>query len=89
MGRLSLRSTDWPVTLTPMTGEVRWGSAIVRGAIVLVVTVVLFLIVPDRLLAYLSLHLLPFWRDLAMLAYTAVAFVAGCVVFVRLQAARS
>ena len=89
MGRPSLRSTEPAVTLTPMTGQVRWGSAIARAAIVLVVTVVLFLIVPDRLLAYLSLHLIPFWRDLAMLAYTAVAFVAGCVIFVRLQGARA
>ena len=72
-----------------MTGEVRWGSAIVRATIVLVVAVVLFLIVPDRLLAYLSLHLVPLWRDLAMLAYTAGAFLVGCVVFVRLQGTRA
>ena len=65
--------------------EVRWGSAIARAAILLVVAVVLFVIVPDRLLAYLSLHLVPLWRDLAMLAYTAAAFVVGCAVFVRLQ----
>ncbi len=58
-----------------------------RAAILLVVTVALFVVVPDRLLAYLSLHLVPLWRDIAMLAYTAVAFVAGCVVFVRLQGA--
>jgi hypothetical protein len=72
-----------------MTGEIRWGSAIGRAAIVLVASVVLFVVVPDRLLAYLSLHLVPLWRDLAMLTYTAVAFVAGCIVFVRLQGARS
>jgi hypothetical protein len=72
-----------------MADEARWGSAIVRAAIVLVVSVVLFVIVPDRLLAYLSLHLVPLWRDLAMLAYTGVAFAAGCVVFVRLQKARA
>ncbi len=70
-----------------MTGEIRWGSAFMRAAILLVVTVALFVVVPDRLLAYLSLHLVPLWRDIAMLAYTAVAFVAGCVVFVRLQGA--
>ncbi len=72
-----------------MSGEVRWGSAIVRAAVVLIVAVVLFVIVPDRLLAYLSLHLVPLWRDLAMLAYTAVAFIVGCAVFVRLQGARA
>jgi hypothetical protein len=72
-----------------MSGEVRWGSAIVRAAILLIVAVVLFVIVPDRLLAYLSLHLVPLWRDLVMLAYAAVAFVAGCAVFVRLQGVRA
>ncbi len=72
-----------------MTGEVRWGTAIVRAAIMLIGAVVLFLIVPDRLLAYLSLHLVPLWRDLAMLAYTAIAFLVGCVVFVRLQGTRA
>ena len=86
---MSLQSTEPQVTLTPMTDQVRWGSAIVRAAIVLVVAVVLFLIVPDRLLAYLSLHLVPLWRDLAMLAYMAVAFTVGCVVFWRLQGARA
>ena len=59
-----------------------------RAAIVLVVAVVLFLVVPDRLLAYLSLHLVPLWRDLAMLAYTAFAFLLACAVFVRLQGAQ-
>jgi hypothetical protein len=72
-----------------MSGEVRWGSAIVRAAVLLIVAVVLFVIVPDRLLAYLSLHLVPLWRDLAMLAYMAVAFVVGCAVFVRLQGVRA
>ena len=72
-----------------MVGEVRWGSAIVRATIIVVVMVVLFLVVPDRLLAYLSLHLVPLWRDLAMLAYMAVAFTVGCVVFWRLQGARA
>ncbi|HTG46203.1 MAG TPA: hypothetical protein VK646_00930 [Actinomycetota bacterium] len=67
------------------TAEMPWLRAIVRAAIVLVVSVILFVIVPDRLLAYLSLHLVPFWRDLVMLVYVAAAFIAGCVVFVRLQ----
>jgi hypothetical protein len=72
-----------------MGTEVRWWSAIARAAIVLVVSVVLFVIVPDRLLAYLSLHLVPLWRDFAMLAYTGIAFVVGCIVFVRLQGVRT
>jgi hypothetical protein len=66
-----------------------WGTAIVRAVVVLVATAVLFVIVPDRLLAYLTVHLVPFWRDALMLLYVAVAFVAGCVLFVRLQGART
>jgi hypothetical protein len=72
-----------------MAGDGRWGSAFIRAAIVLVISVVLFVVVPDRLLAYLSLHLVPLWRDLAMLAYTAAAFVVGCLIFVRLQGVRT
>jgi hypothetical protein len=68
-----------------MAGQVRWGGAVVRAAIVVIVAVALFVIVPDRLLAYLSLHLVPLWRDLVMVAYLGVAFVVACVVFVRLQ----
>ena len=85
-GLLSLRSAEPAVRLPPWA-EIRWASAFMRAAILLVVTVALFVVVPDRLLAYLSLHLVPLWRDLAMLAYTAVAFVVGCIVFVRLQGA--
>jgi hypothetical protein len=72
-----------------MAGDGRWGSAFIRAALVLVISVVLFVVVPDRLLAYLSLHLVPLWRDLAMLAYIAVAFVVGCLIFVRLQGVRA
>ena len=61
------------------------GAASVRAVVVLVVSVIVFVLVPDRLLAYLTLHLVPFWRDALMLAYTAVAFLAGCIVFVWLQ----
>jgi hypothetical protein len=62
-----------------------WGRAIIRAAIALVGAVVLLVIVPDRLLAYLSLHLVPVWRDVLMVAYVAVAFILGCLLFVRLQ----
>jgi hypothetical protein len=54
----------------------------------LVIAVLLFVAVPDRLLAYLSLHIVPFWRDVAMICYTGLAFVAACVVFVRAQGVR-
>jgi hypothetical protein len=63
-----------------------WGAAIVRGAILLVASVVVFMIVPDRALAYLSLHVAPHVRDLLVTAWIVVAFVGVAVLFVRLQA---
>jgi hypothetical protein len=76
-----------------MTGaaatEMSWGRGIVRATIALVVSIILFVVLPDRLLAYLSLHLVPFWRDVLMLGYVAIAFVAGCFVFMRLQRVRT
>jgi hypothetical protein len=66
-----------------------WGSAVARALIAVVASVALFVLVPDRLLAYLSVHIVPFWRDLMMMGYVAVAFAVGCWMFMRLQRARS
>jgi hypothetical protein len=65
-----------------------WWAAGLRAAVMLVIAVLFFVVVPDRLLAYLSLHIVPFWRDVAMICYTGLAFVAACVVFVRVQGVR-
>jgi hypothetical protein len=66
-----------------------WGWAIARAAVAIVISLALFVLVPDRLLAYLSLHLVPVWRDLVMVVYVAIAFVVGCIAFVWLQRVRS
>lgn len=58
-----------------------------RSAVMLVLAAILFVVVPDRLLGYLALHIVPFWRDVLMLVYSVAAFILGCVVFVRLQGA--
>jgi hypothetical protein len=58
-----------------------------RSAVMLVLAAILFVVVPDRLLGYLALHIVPFWRDVLMLVYSGAAFILGCVVFVRLQGA--
>ena len=71
------------------TTRMSWGSAVLRAVVVLVAAIALFVVIPDRLLAYLSLHIVPFWRDVLMAGYVAVAFVAGCWVFVRLQRVRA
>jgi hypothetical protein len=68
--------------------EMTWPAATFRAAIVLVASLILFVAIPDRLLAYLSTRIVPGWRDFLMLAYWGVAFVVGCWVFVRLQRGR-
>jgi hypothetical protein len=65
-----------------------WWVAGGRAAMMLVVAVLVFVVVPDRLLAYLSLHIVPFWRDVAMICYAGLAFVSASVIFVRAQGVR-
>jgi hypothetical protein len=62
-----------------------WPVASIRAAVVLVASIVLFVVVPDRLLAYVSTRIVPGWRDFLMLLYWGAAFVLGCWLFVRLQ----
>jgi hypothetical protein len=63
----------------------RWSVASIRAAGILVASLLLFVLIPDRLLAFLATRIVPWWRDLLMLLYWGVAFVIGCWVFVRLQ----
>jgi hypothetical protein len=65
-----------------------WLVASVRAAVVLVASVVLLVVIPDRLLAYLSTRIVPGWRDFLMLLYWGAAFVVECWLFVRLQRRR-
>jgi hypothetical protein len=65
-----------------------WPVASARAVVVLVASVVLFVLVPDRLLTYLSTRIVPGWRDFFMLLYWGAAFVVGCWLFVRVQRGR-
>jgi hypothetical protein len=67
------------------SSEMTWPAAIVRAAILLVAAIVVFLVVPDRLLAYLSLHVAPGVRDLLVTAWMAVGFCGVAAFFVGLQ----
>jgi len=69
--------------------QMSWGSASLRALIAIVASIALFVYIPDRLLAYLSLHIVPFWRDLLMVGFVALAFGVGCWVFVWVQRADS
>jgi hypothetical protein len=63
----------------------KWTVATVRAALMLVASILLFVLIPDRLLAYISTRIVPRWRDLLMVVYMTVAFVFACWLFVRLQ----
>jgi hypothetical protein len=65
-----------------------WGEAVVRAAILIVASAVVFLVVPDRLIAYLSLHVAPRIRDLLVTLWSVAAFAFAAYLFVRLQRGR-
>lgn len=54
----------------------------------LLVSLVAFVFVPNQLIAYLSLHLIPRARDLLVGLWWIVAFIGCCWLFVRLQRGR-
>jgi FtsH-binding integral membrane protein len=62
-----------------------WGAATLRAAIMVVYSFLVFALIPNSLLAYLTTRLTPTARDLVMVGWWVLAFVVGCVVFVRLQ----
>ena len=62
-----------------------WSVTIIRAGGILVASVLLFVLIPDRLLAFLATRIVPGWRDFLMLLYWGAAFVLGCWLFVRLQ----
>jgi hypothetical protein len=51
----------------------------------LIASGIVFLVIPDRLLGYLSVHLVPTARDLLIALWWAIALVFACWLFVRLQ----
>jgi hypothetical protein len=70
-------------------GEEGWGAALVESAIILVLAMVGFGVVPDRLISYLSLHMSPAGRDLLVSLWILVFFVFLCWLYVRLQRPRA
>jgi len=62
-----------------------WTSSIIRAAVMLAVSYLVFVLVPNELLGYLSKHVEPQVRDLIVAGWWAVAFVGACWLFVRLQ----
>jgi hypothetical protein len=72
---------------TQATGS-GWGRAALTAAGMLALSFVLLAYIPNVLLGYLGTRLQPWARDLVVATWWAVAFVACCVIFVRLQPGR-
>jgi len=62
-----------------------WGSGLARGGLVLVLSIIGFVLVPNRLVAYLSLHAVPRTRDALALIWMGVFFAFMSWLFGRLQ----
>jgi hypothetical protein len=63
-------------------------GAAIGAAVMIVLSFVALVLVPNTLLGYLSTRVVPTWRDLIVVAWSAFAFVGCCWVFVRLQRGR-
>ncbi len=66
-----------------------WVGAAIRAAVMLVVSVVVFALVPERLLTFLAIRVSPSVRDALVVLWWAVALVATLILFVRLQPKRT
>ncbi len=62
-----------------------WARAGVKAGTILAGAALAFAIVPDRLIAFLSLRVSPRLRDLLVVAWVAASFVALCWGLVALQ----
>ena len=62
-----------------------WLRAVGLAALMLLASYLLFVLVPNNLLSYLSLHASPRNRDLLVSLWWVLAFGFGCWLFVRLQ----
>jgi hypothetical protein len=70
------------------TADERWDGAVLRGLAAVFLSLILFIVIPDRLVTYLSRHVVPAARDLIVLAWVTFAFLLMCWAFVRLQGRR-
>jgi hypothetical protein len=62
-----------------------WGAAILGAAGMLLLSFLLFVLIPNSLMGYLATRMTPNGRDLVVVAWWALAFPVSCVVFIRLQ----
>ena len=62
-----------------------WAVAGAKAALLLALSIVGFVLVPDRLLVFLSTRVAPHVRDLLVVAWVVVAFVVLALLFTRVQ----
>jgi hypothetical protein len=65
-----------------------WRSAAIRASALVILSWAGFLLIPDRLMAFLSTRVTPHSRDALVTLWVVVFFVALCRVFVILQRRR-
>lgn len=71
------------------SGAAGWLPAVWKAAVILIAAVVGFMVVPDRVVAYLSLNVAPRTRDAVVLLWSVFWFVVLSFAFVLLQRKRS
>jgi hypothetical protein len=62
-----------------------WGSASTMSGVVLVISILAFMIIPNQLIAYLSTRVTPTGRDLLVSAWWLLALIACSWLLVRVQ----
>jgi hypothetical protein len=83
-------ATEPKTSGTPRSdGDERWDGAALRALAAVLLSLLMFIVIPDRIVTYLSRHVVPAARDLIVLAWVTFAFLFMCWAFVRLQGRRN
>jgi hypothetical protein len=62
-----------------------WGGAILGAAAMVLLSFLVFVLIPNSLLGYLTTRMTPTGRDLVIVGWWALAFLIASLVFVSLQ----
>ena len=65
-----------------------WGAATLKALAMIAISFLVFVLVPNSLLGYLTTRMTPTGRDLVVATWWLAAFVVACWIFVRLQRRR-
>lgn len=79
---------DNPTTRPGADGGGSWGAAALKALAMIAICFLLFVLVPNSLLGYLTTRMTPTGRDLVVTTWWLAAFVVASWIFVRLQRRR-